>query len=49
MSDVVEQYLATGNATPAERGRLLADHWSPQVTYLDPLVDVSGFGTRVPA
>jgi hypothetical protein len=42
MSDIAEQYLATWNAKGAERAELLADHWSPQVRYVDPLADVSG-------
>ena len=42
MSDIVEQYLATWNAAGAEREALLAEHWSPEVTYVDPLADVSG-------
>jgi hypothetical protein len=42
MSDIVEQYLATWNAEGARREALLAEHWSPQVTYVDPLADVTG-------
>lgn len=42
MNDIVEQYLATWNATGAEREALLAEHWSPDVTYVDPLAEVSG-------
>jgi hypothetical protein len=42
MSDIVEHYLATWNAAGAEREALLAEHWSPEVTYVDPLADVSG-------
>jgi hypothetical protein len=42
MSDIVEQYLATWNASGREREALLAEHWSPQVTYVDPLADVTG-------
>jgi len=42
MSDIVEQYLATWNAEGAEREALLAEHWSSQVTYVDPLADVTG-------
>lgn len=42
MSDIVEQYLATWNADEEERARLLADHWSEEATYVDPLADVSG-------
>ena len=42
MSDIVERYLATWNATGAERDALLQAHWSPEVTYVDPLAEVSG-------
>jgi hypothetical protein len=42
MSDIIEQYLATWNAAGAERADLLASHWSPAVTYVDPLAEVSG-------
>jgi len=42
MTDIVEHYLATWNATGAERDALLAEHWSPEVTYVDPLADVNG-------
>jgi len=42
MSDIVEQYLATWNAAADEREALLADHWSPHVTYVDPLGEVTG-------
>lgn len=42
MSDIVEQYLATWNAEGAERDALLAEHWSPEVTYVDPLAEVTG-------
>ena len=42
MSDIVEQYLATWNSEGAERAALLAEHWSPGVTYVDPLAEVSG-------
>jgi uncharacterized protein (DUF1330 family) len=42
MNDIVEQYLATWNAHGAERERLLAEHWSPGVRYVDPQADVRG-------
>jgi hypothetical protein len=42
MTDLVEQYLATWNAGPKERESLLVRHWSPRVTYVDPLAEVSG-------
>ncbi|MFC7496797.1 MULTISPECIES: nuclear transport factor 2 family protein [unclassified Nocardioides] len=41
--DVVRAYLATWNATgEPEQRRLLAQHWSPEVTYVDPLAAVRG-------
>lgn len=39
---VVEAYLATWNAEGEQRAKLLAAHWAPDVTYTDPLADVSG-------
>ncbi|WP_155069239.1 nuclear transport factor 2 family protein [Streptomyces taklimakanensis] len=42
MEDVVRQYLATWNATGDERATLLSAHWSPDVTYTDPMAEVSG-------
>lgn len=43
MNDVMNGYLATWNAADAgERDRLLAEHWSPEVTYVDPLAEVAG-------
>jgi hypothetical protein len=42
MNHIVDAYLATWNAAPAERERLLADHFSPDVTYVDPLAEVAG-------
>jgi hypothetical protein len=42
MSEIVKQYLATWNAEGAEREALLAEHWSPDVQYVDPLAEVSG-------
>jgi hypothetical protein len=42
MSDIVERYLATWNATGTERKALLQAHWSPDVTYVDPLAEVTG-------
>lgn len=40
---IVDSYLATWNATDSqERSRLLDEHWSREVTYVDPLADVSG-------
>ena len=41
--EVVRAYLATWNATEEqERRRLLAQHWSPEVTYVDPMASVQG-------
>jgi SnoaL-like domain len=38
-----QTYLATWNATdPEERRRLLDQHWTADVTYVDPLTAVSG-------
>lgn len=42
MNHVVDAYLATWNAAPAERTRLLAEHFSPELTYTDPLAQVAG-------
>ncbi|MEU3712939.1 nuclear transport factor 2 family protein [Streptomyces catenulae] len=42
MQTVVQQYLATWNATGDERAELLAAHWSPEATYTDPLAEVAG-------
>ncbi|WP_031464522.1 nuclear transport factor 2 family protein [Sciscionella sediminilitoris] len=44
MQTVVENYLATWNATGAERTRLLAEHWSPEAGYTDPLAEARGHG-----
>ncbi|WP_243056348.1 nuclear transport factor 2 family protein [Nocardioides sp. SR21] len=41
--EVVRAYLATWNATEEqEQMRLLAQHWSPKATYVDPLAAVEG-------
>lgn len=42
MQNIAEKYLATWNAEPADRERLIADHWSPSVTYVDPQAEISG-------
>ncbi|MFE9727380.1 nuclear transport factor 2 family protein [Streptomyces sp. NPDC005794] len=42
MNGVVEQYLATWNATGDERAALLSTHWSSEATYTDPMAEVSG-------
>ncbi|MCK6068117.1 MULTISPECIES: nuclear transport factor 2 family protein [Microbacterium] len=44
MNDIVAGYLATWNARPEERSRLLAEHFAPSVSYTDPLAQVSGRG-----
>ncbi|MGW1466218.1 nuclear transport factor 2 family protein [Streptomyces sp. NPDC002308] len=41
-ADTVQQYLATWNASGEERAKLLSEHWLPEVTYTDPLAEVSG-------
>lgn len=43
MSDVIERYLACWNETdPAARRALIEQHWSPELSYVDPLVAVTG-------
>ncbi|WP_084741939.1 nuclear transport factor 2 family protein [Cryptosporangium aurantiacum] len=43
MSDLIERYLATWNASDsATRRALLAEHWAEDARYVDPLVDVAG-------
>ncbi|WEH40606.1 nuclear transport factor 2 family protein [Streptomyces sp. AM 2-1-1] len=42
MKDIVQQYLATWNATGEERAALLRAHWSPGVTYTDPMAETTG-------
>ncbi|MEU2772174.1 nuclear transport factor 2 family protein [Streptomyces sp. NPDC007162] len=42
MKGIVEQYLATWNATGEERAALLSEHWSSEATYTDPLAEVRG-------
>lgn len=42
MKDIVEQYLATWNATGDERDALIAEHWSPEAAYTDPMAEVVG-------
>jgi hypothetical protein len=43
MSDLLDRYLASWNATDADtRWQLLLDHWADDATYVDPLVQVSG-------
>lgn len=42
MNDIVDSYLATWNATGAQRRALLDQYWAGDVTYADPLAEVSG-------
>lgn len=42
MNDIAEKYLQTWNATGNDRADLLAAVWSPSVSYVDPLAEVSG-------
>jgi hypothetical protein len=43
MSDIRERYLACWNESdPERRAALLAASWTPDATYVDPLVDVAG-------
>lgn len=42
MNGIVEKYLATWNARGEERERLLSEHWSDLVVYVDPLAEVNG-------
>lgn len=41
-STVMETYLATWNATGTDREELLASHWSPEASYVDPLGEATG-------
>ena len=42
MSDLVDRYLAAWNAGPAERRSAVLAAFAPDVTYVDPLVEVRG-------
>ena len=42
MPDIAPAYLATWNADPSDRQRLLDAHWAPEVVYVDPLAEVAG-------
>ena len=43
MSDLIKRYLACWNETDAvTRQRLIAEHWAPGATYVDPMVDIAG-------
>jgi len=39
---VVEAYLSTWNAEGEQQAKLIAEHWAPEVTYTDPLAEISG-------
>ncbi|WP_187368340.1 nuclear transport factor 2 family protein [Ruania zhangjianzhongii] len=42
MNHIVDGYLATWNSAPGERASLLAEHFSPELTYTDPMAQVTG-------
>jgi hypothetical protein len=43
MSDLIDRYLACWNETDAATRRaLIAEHWSDDPTYVDPMVEVHG-------
>jgi hypothetical protein len=43
MSDLRDRYLACWNETePDARRALLSDHWAPDASYVDPLVEANG-------
>ncbi|HIZ34507.1 MAG TPA: nuclear transport factor 2 family protein [Candidatus Ruania gallistercoris] len=42
MNHIVDGYLATWNAASGDRAELLAEHFSPAVTYTDPMAQVAG-------
>jgi hypothetical protein len=43
MSDLLDRYLACWNETdPDARRALIAQHWTADPTYVDPMVEVSG-------
>ncbi|MBN9620580.1 MAG: nuclear transport factor 2 family protein [Actinobacteria bacterium] len=43
MSDLIERYLACWNETDAAaRQALLAEHWTEDASYVDPMAEVSG-------
>ena len=44
MNEITEHYLATWNSEGDDRARLLSEHWSPRVTYVDRFAD-QGLGT----
>lgn len=44
MTTVVSRYLACWNETdPTARRELLAQYWTPEAIYIDPLSDVQGY------
>jgi hypothetical protein len=43
MSDLIDRYLACWNETdPARRRTLIAENWTDDLSYVDPMVEVSG-------
>ncbi len=42
MNNLVDAYLATWNSSPEERPGLLAQHFSTELTYTDPVAQVVG-------
>ncbi len=42
MNTIVDAYLATWNSEGERRVQLLAEHWAPEVTYADPIAEVTG-------
>jgi hypothetical protein len=43
MSDLIERYLACWNETaPTARRGLIAEHWSEEPSYVDPMVQIEG-------
>lgn len=43
MSDLIDRYLATWNETdPTARRALIAEHWTPKLSYVDPMAEVFG-------
>ncbi|MFN2560476.1 MAG: nuclear transport factor 2 family protein [Jatrophihabitans sp.] len=43
MSDLIDRYLACWNETDADaRQALIAELWSPDLAYVDPMVEVTG-------
>lgn len=43
MTELIDNYLACWNETdPAARRALIEEHWSPELTYVDPMAQVYG-------